>query len=104
MSSSSRGNAFELVVAKQMQALGFVVASRRHVGGAGDLLGVHPDGRIWVVEVKNRKGNVYAGFRRKDRQAMLDLPLPEHAELWLASKNRHLIDWTPSGDWPSNGD
>lgn len=103
MGTVNRGNAFELVVAKAMEALGFVVASRRHVGGAGDLLGVHPDGRCWLVEAKARK-SVYAGFTRSQRKEMLDCPLPPHAELWLASKNGHLIDWIKSEDWPSNGD
>lgn len=103
MSSASRGIAFELVVARAMESLGFVVASRRHTGGAGDLLGVHPDGRCWLVEAKARK-NVFEGFRRADRRAMLELALPPQAELWLASKNGHLIDWTESKDWPSNGD
>jgi hypothetical protein len=99
VNSTAKGNAFELAVSKAMEAMGFVVASRRHVGGAGDLLGVHPDGRIWLVEVKNCK-NVYAGFRREDRKAMSETVLPAGAERFLASKDGNVIKWTSEADWP----
>lgn len=86
-----------------MESLGFVVASRRHVGGAGDLLGVHPDGRTWLVEAKACK-NLFAGFTRSQRREMLEAKLPPGAELWLAYKKGHLVEWLPSSEWPSNGD
>lgn len=99
MSGVSRGNAFDVVVAKAMRAMGFTVGSRRHIGGAGDLLGVHPDGRVWLVECKNRK-HPFQGFRREDRRAMMETPLPPGAERFLAYRDGEEIKWLGSAEWP----
>lgn len=97
------GNAAERFVAKELESKGFVVASRRHIGGAGDLLAVRSDGLVWLVEVKKRR-QPYEGFRRLDRQAMVDTPLPSEAARWLAnvkgSGKNQTIQWIPQSEWP----
>lgn len=97
------GNAAERFVAKDLESRGYVVASRRHIGGAGDLLAVHPGGEVWLVEVKKRK-HPYEGFRRSDREAMIATPLPLESARYLAnvkgSGKNQSIDWTHERDWP----
>lgn len=103
MNSSAKGNSAERFVAADLKAKGYVVASRRHIGGAGDLLAVHPNGTVWLVEVKARK-NLYAGFTRADREAMKLTTLPSGSCKWVANvkgsgKNR-TIDWISELQWP----
>jgi hypothetical protein len=78
MNSARKGNTKELASARIFEAAGALVGSRRHVGGAGDLLVVWaPNTRstsacgIWLVEVKARH-HVWQGFRRPDRLALRD--------------------------------
>lgn len=108
MNTSRKGNSAELFVAENLEAEGWVVASRRHIGGAGDLLAVHPvQARTLLVEVKARK-RPYDGFRPGDREAMKATPLPPGGERWLANvrgskrgaKDTRTIEWTAEDDWP----
>jgi Holliday junction resolvase-like predicted endonuclease len=103
VNSAAKGNAAERFVAKDLERRGFVVASRRHIGGAGDLLAVHPGGVVYLVEVKCRK-HVYDGFRQPDREAMKQTPLPLHGKRFCANvkgsgKNKS-IEWFAEADWP----
>jgi hypothetical protein len=78
--------------------------TRRHIGGAGDLVGNHPDGRVWWVEAKRRK-NVYEGFRKPEREAMKAIreKMP-WVELFVANvlKTKPSLDilWIPESSWP----
>jgi len=76
--TSRKGNAGELRVKRWYEERGWIVASRRHVGGAADLLCVRrkpayqgvPGHDVHLVEVKARK-EPWQGFRKPDRLALL---------------------------------
>lgn len=100
MSTSSRGIAAERYVARWLTERDWLVASRRHVGGAGDLLAISRD-VIWLVEVKSCK-NLWENFRREDREEMREakrLYLPDHAELWVVNVRGKHLEWLPESAW-----
>jgi len=108
LNTSRKGNGAELYVAECLEAEGWVVASRRHIGGAGDLLSVHPEtGETRLIEVKCRK-RPYDGFRPDARQEMRETPLPPGGTRWLANvrgakrgpKDTRSIEWVHEDDWP----
>lgn len=108
MNSSRKGNQAEVFVAKWLQDHGWLVASRRHIGGAGDLLAVRnepfhalPEGAVWLLEVKSCK-EVWQQFRREDRKAMRDTPLPPGGERWVVNKRGKELIWVAEKDWPPN--
>lgn len=104
MSTASRGNAAENFVVRDLESKGFLVGSRRHIGGAGDLLAVRPDGLVWLVEVKKCK-ELWQQFRRADRQEMRDTPLPPGGKRWAAnvrgSGEKRTIRWAAESEWPT---
>lgn len=60
------------MVRHALEAAGWLVGSRRHIGGAGDWLAVNRDGNVWLVEVKATKG-MWDGFGPADRKALISL-------------------------------
>lgn len=122
MNTTAKGSAAERYVARWLQERGWLVASRRHIGGAGDLLAVwpglpgpfatpsqtHPStymqlftGVTWLLEVKACK-ELWQQFRREDRQAMRDTPLPPGGERWVVNKRGKELIWVHEKDWPPN--
>lgn len=104
MSTSSRGNAAERLVARWLEESGHTVGSRRHIGGAGDLLAVSSKGRVKLVEVKRCK-DLWQNFRREDREAMKEAKakLPEGSEIWLVNvKPNKEMNWVPESRWPES--
>lgn len=100
MSTVSRGNSAERFVARWLEERGWLVASRRHIGGAADLLAVHPDdGATWLIEVKCAK-ELWQQFRRGDRLAMKETPLPAGGERWVVNKRGSELEWLPESAWP----
>lgn len=102
--TSQYGNTAERIIAKAMMEMGFQVSTRRHIGGAGDLVGNHPDKRVWWVEAKKRK-HVYEGFRKPERAAMKaireEMPWVELYVANLISTKPYLtILWIPESEWP----
>jgi len=78
--------------------MGYVAGSRRHIGGPGDQLFVHPRGSgeiedpltgdeySWCLLVETKKcKSVWENFRTDDREAMLDQQLPFSAERLLVN-------------------
>jgi Holliday junction resolvase len=110
---SQKGRDAEVELAHLLQADGWLVASRRHIGGAGDLLAVRvnsvedkwePDSfSVILIEVKAR-ANVWEGFRRADRRALIETAARFNAQPWLASKPPGQIEWTwlSPADWPAS--
>jgi len=99
--TARKGNAAEVFVARWLEERGYVVGSRRHIGGAGDLLAVLPStGKTMLIEVKHCK-NVWQQFRREDRQAMKDTPLPEGGERYVVNKiGKDELLWLGEKSWP----
>lgn len=99
MNTSRKGNDAERFVAQHLEEKGWVVASRRHIGGAGDLLAVNPNGACWLIEVKCCK-SLYQQFRREDREAMKETKLPPGAVRWVCNKRGKELEWVSELSWP----
>ena len=100
--TARRGNAAELRVQKYHQEQGWVCGQRRHVGGAGDLLCVHPRYRNRVLEVKATQ-RPFDHFGPKDRSELLELADRIDADPLLAwSPTPSRIVLIPSSQWPGN--
>lgn len=69
MNSSAKGNAKERRTAALLAEDGWVIASRRHIGGCGDLLAVRTGEIPRLIEVK-ASATPWMNFRRPDRIAM----------------------------------
>lgn len=104
MSTVSKGNAAENYVAAHLESKGYVVASRRKRKGGGDLLAVHPEGPILLVEVKGCRDQLWSRFPRSQRDEMRATYLPPQGERTLAhvkgSGDKRTIDWYSEGEWP----
>jgi Holliday junction resolvase-like predicted endonuclease len=100
--TSRVGNAAEVFVARWLEERGWIVGSRRHIGGAGDLLAVLPSsGVTWLIEVKCcQPKRIWGNFERADRQAMRDTPLPEGAERYVVNKVGKELVWLGENSWP----
>lgn len=70
-------------MANQLEEAGWVVGSRRHRGGAGDILATHPDGRRWLVECKATQG-MWSCFPPADRKALTEYADHHGMTPWLA--------------------
>lgn len=108
LSAVSKGIKGELYVAQWLQQRGWLVASRRHVGGAGDLLAVREwkdesevsVTEVWLIEVKHCK-NLWENFRKADREEMKATKLPKGGERWLVNVlPKRELDWRPESSWP----
>lgn len=101
--TAAKGNAAERYVAKYLESMGWVVASRRHIGGSGDLLAVLPEsGVVRLIEVKCcQPKRIWGNFERPDRQAMRDTKLPPGSERLLVNKvGKEELVWYPESRWP----
>jgi hypothetical protein len=79
--------------------MGFLVGSRRHIGGAGDLLGIHPDGRTWLVEAKDSP-NPYKNFGKAARRDMIETQLPKNSFRFLVHRKDGKARWVGEAQWP----
>ena len=72
MNTARYGNGVEVKLAKQLEDEGWIVGSRRHIAGPGDLLAVSTiTGAVMLIEVKATARGPWAGFGPQDRNAML---------------------------------
>lgn len=89
--SPGAGNARELRVMDILATEGWLCASRRHIGGAGDILAVRKTRvsnmlytlEARLIEVKSTAGGPYERFGPADRQALLETAEKYGAEPWL---------------------
>lgn len=92
---------------RHLRDQGWLCASLRHYGGAGDTLAIKPGHRARIIETKAvKEGTLWSAFRKQDRVELLKLAAEHDAD--------PLVAWTPSptqpirwllgpGDWPSCG-
>ena len=100
MNTARRGNAFDLRVTRNLEADGWLVASRRHTAGPGDLLAVRA-GIIQLIECKTTARGPYEHFGPRDRAAMIEAEQQFRLGAWLAWRGpRQQICWIPSTEWP----
>jgi hypothetical protein len=88
------GNARELKVMAVLAEEGWLCASRRHIGGAGDVLAIQI-GTEWpvntwphalkamLIEVKSTARSPWHTFGPVDRQALVETAAQHGAEAWL---------------------
>jgi len=104
------GNARELRVMDVLASEGWLCASRRHIGGAGDVLAVralvgglsgldHLDAML--IEVKSTTRSPWVNFLPADRQAMVETAEKHGCEAWLYYwPPRRDLQRIPASDWP----
>ncbi len=103
--TSRKGNEGERFVIKWLEERGWLVATRRHLKGPGDILATLPhSGTVWLIESKYVKPKqLWQNFERKDRQEMREQPLPEGGERLvcnvLSIKNEELM-FVGEKSWP----
>lgn len=115
-----QGNAVEVKVAKMLEAEGWIVGSRRHTGGAGDLLAVRrfyaksdpfgnvtdqdaPFHEVRLIEVKATTQVPWRStFGPVVRQAMIEAAEKIGACPWLVWwPPRGELKWISASDWPT---
>jgi Holliday junction resolvase len=99
---SRRGDQREVDVGKVLGDRGWVVGSRRHIAGPGDLLAVtYHD--VLLAEVKTTARGPFEHFRPDDREALVDLAETIGATPCLAHwPPRGVLTWyRPTADLPS---
>ena len=106
------GNARELAVMKVLASEGWLCASRRHIGGAGDILAVRIDpvtarSRTFIelqaqlIEVKSTTRSPWVNFGQQDRQAMVETAEQYGCEAWLYWwPPRRDLQRIPASEWP----
>jgi Holliday junction resolvase len=106
------GNARELAVMKVLADEGWLCASRRHIGGAGDILAVLGPPTVsprkrqpWaamLIEVKSTARNPWNDFGPADRQAMVETAAKHGVEPVLAWwPPRGKLRWLRPSEWPT---
>lgn len=106
--SPGAGNARELRVMDVLASEGWLCASRRHIGGAGDILAVRPYAggptlEARLIEVKSTTYGPFDSFGPADRRALLDTAISCGAVPVLAWwPPRRELRWIHATHWPTN--
>jgi Holliday junction resolvase len=101
VNTARKGTAGELRVAAWLQKRGWLVASRRHVGGAGDLLAWKPGFPPRLIEVKAAGGSPWENFRPAERAELVKTAQQFGCEAFLAlSPKAGIPIIVPSKDFP----
>lgn len=111
MSAVARGLNGERRAAIFLRDLGYLVASRRHIGGAGDLVAWKEDADIsapagpLLIEVKTNKAGPFATFTIRDRIDLLLTARQYGCEGLLCWWPTPAVGpfWIPAEDWPQLG-
>jgi Holliday junction resolvase len=107
------GNQRELRVMDVLAEEGWLCASRRHIGGAGDVLAVRSfddpgsargfGNDVRLIEVKSTTRSPWVSFGPKDRQELVDTAISFGAEPWLAWwPPRGKLRWIAPSEFPPN--
>ena len=101
INTSRKGNGFDVQVARQLEAEGWTVGSRRHIGGCGDLLATKDGERPRLIECKRGAGSPFENFRPADRNAMRDYAAERGLVAELAwRKDRDGLEFIDEASWP----
>ena len=103
MSNVGRGIAGERRAWHHLEDLGFLVGSRRHIGGAGDILAVSPDpAAALLVEVKTNGSSPFATFYPPDRAELIATAIEYQCTPLLCwTPSASTIFYIPEDEWPS---
>lgn len=104
------GNAGDLMVARDLTEDGWLVASRRHTPGAGDLMAIKPlsvaggdrylMGMLIEVKRTTKPETLWQGFRRVDREALLIMATAYNLQPMLAHVIGDEINYLEPAEWP----
>lgn len=102
MNTSRKGSIAERLVRADLISKGFIPGSRRHLKGGGDELAVHPNGAVWLLEVKAvpKKSGKFHAFGPSDRAEMRKVPLPKGADRWLVNVRGEDLEYVHELTWP----
>lgn len=101
MNSSRKGNTFDVAVAKQLEADGWTVGSRRHLPGPGDLVATKNGERPRLIECKRGARSPFENFRQADRNEMRDYASSRSLVAELAwRKDRGRLTFIDEAEWP----
>lgn len=80
-----------------------MASSRRHRGGAGDVLTIGPSGERWLIEAKTTKAGPFADFGPAKRQEMRVACARFNLKGWLVWRAPgQSTQWIPLEAWPVN--
>jgi len=106
VSNVGRGIAGERRAWHHLEDLGYIVGSRRHIGGAGDLLAVR-EAIVWdcdfilLIEVKTST-SPFSSFPPADRTALLETARKYGCEPLLCwTPSASTIFYIPEDEWPN---
>jgi hypothetical protein len=101
VNTARKGNGFDVVVAKQLEAEGWTVGSRRHLPGPGDLLACREGERPRLIECKRGARSPFENFRQVDRNEMRDYAAVRGLVAELAwRKDRGRLEFIDEASWP----
>lgn len=102
MNTARKGTEAELLVRCDLTEKGWVVGSRRHIKGGGDEIAVHPNGAIWLLEIKAipKKAGRFHAFGPARRAEMRATPLPKGGERWLVNVRGKELEYVSELLWP----
>ena len=102
---SQGGRNAEVDLMLLLEAEGWVCGSRRHIGGAGDILAVSVSQRTRLIEVKTTAGGPYERFGPADREALSRTAAAIGADAYLVWRvtPRDEWKWLSKAVWPSGG-
>ena len=107
MSNVGRGIAGERRAWHSLEDAGYLVASRRHIGGAGDILAVIPRPKLkptvaaLLVEVKTNGSSPFATFYPPDRAELIATAIEYQCTPLLCwTPSASTIFYIPEDEWP----
>lgn len=115
---ANMGRKAETDLARDLEQRGWIVGSRRHTGGAGDLLASKPAqvmvelpgqfgaaviADVRLIEVKTTTAGPFSNFGPKDRDALRDCARHAGGSAWLAWRPypSHGWKWFSEATWPA---
>ena len=99
---AQRGRDAEVSLANELAEAGWLVGSRRHITGPGDLLAVYPGRVPLLIEVKTTSYGPFDRFGPEARKALQTAAADSGALAILAWRKPGMPTWKmlAAGSWP----